>query len=556
MPGISVSKICVPFGGGGINWSSYWATRNPSGLVLTVLSDTSIKLDWTANGVEDYDGYSVERSADGTTYAEIDTVLVGTETYTDTGLSVYTVYFYRVRAYKSTEYSSYCTYKQSITNTPISDGNTVGWYVADEIATLTKDGSEKVSVWEDKLGSGNDLAQATADAQPVWSSTGIAFDGTDDYMEKAFVLSTPASVYIVAKRTAHEHTAKFFDGIQNATTMTVFAFNPSPNAYMGDGTTNIGPFNTIPINSWFIGRFIYNGASSRAIIDANAAVTGTLANKNAGGFSLAISKSSIPDLFSQNDYREVIVRKVGDSSAYDTAFYNYLMNKYFYTTLSSGNNRFYVPNNFTAKNKVILYCHGMGELANDVLTDYRKMTTIRAFLAQGWGILSCNADGNNWGNQTSLDLYNTLITWAKTQYAFTDISIFAQSMGGMAGLQLFMNDSQYDKFIGIYPACSLSACFVGFNASIKTAYGFVDDADYATATAGHDPMLESGALLAGRKMLLVASPDDVTVAKVANTDAYNTAFGALADITVVDATGVHGDASHFDPARDIAFLNS
>ena len=27
MPGISVSKICVPFGGGGIDWSSYWATR-------------------------------------------------------------------------------------------------------------------------------------------------------------------------------------------------------------------------------------------------------------------------------------------------------------------------------------------------------------------------------------------------------------------------------------------------------------------------------------------------------------------------------------------------
>ena len=27
MPGISVSKICVPFGGGGINWSSYWNTQ-------------------------------------------------------------------------------------------------------------------------------------------------------------------------------------------------------------------------------------------------------------------------------------------------------------------------------------------------------------------------------------------------------------------------------------------------------------------------------------------------------------------------------------------------
>ena len=27
MPGISVSKICVPFGGGGIDWSSYWTPQ-------------------------------------------------------------------------------------------------------------------------------------------------------------------------------------------------------------------------------------------------------------------------------------------------------------------------------------------------------------------------------------------------------------------------------------------------------------------------------------------------------------------------------------------------
>ena len=43
MPGISVSKICVPFGGGGINWSSYWASlisatvedAAPTNVVLT-----------------------------------------------------------------------------------------------------------------------------------------------------------------------------------------------------------------------------------------------------------------------------------------------------------------------------------------------------------------------------------------------------------------------------------------------------------------------------------------------------------------------------------------
>jgi len=43
MAGISVSKICVPFGGGGIDWSSYWTTLSsatvenaaPTHVVLT-----------------------------------------------------------------------------------------------------------------------------------------------------------------------------------------------------------------------------------------------------------------------------------------------------------------------------------------------------------------------------------------------------------------------------------------------------------------------------------------------------------------------------------------
>lgn len=106
MPGISAVKTGIPFSKKGINWSSYWATRNPSALVLTVLSSTSIKLDWTANGVQDYDGHSVERSADGVTYVEVDTVTVGTNTFTDTGLTAGTLYYYRVKAYKGSNQST------------------------------------------------------------------------------------------------------------------------------------------------------------------------------------------------------------------------------------------------------------------------------------------------------------------------------------------------------------------------------------------------------------------------------------------------------------------
>ena len=43
----------------GFSWAAYWATRTPSGLVLTVISDTSIQVDWTdadeaADGIRIY----------------------------------------------------------------------------------------------------------------------------------------------------------------------------------------------------------------------------------------------------------------------------------------------------------------------------------------------------------------------------------------------------------------------------------------------------------------------------------------------------------------------
>ena len=41
MPGISVSKICVPFGGGGINWSSYWATQGSPWMQQGIVIDAT-----------------------------------------------------------------------------------------------------------------------------------------------------------------------------------------------------------------------------------------------------------------------------------------------------------------------------------------------------------------------------------------------------------------------------------------------------------------------------------------------------------------------------------
>jgi len=105
MPGIAIGN-CIPFNRGGVSWSSYWTTRTPSALTVLALTATSVKVDWVNAGTEDYDGHLLERSTDGVTYAEIDTIAVGTNTYTDT-VDADTVYYYRVRAYKGTNYSEY-----------------------------------------------------------------------------------------------------------------------------------------------------------------------------------------------------------------------------------------------------------------------------------------------------------------------------------------------------------------------------------------------------------------------------------------------------------------
>lgn len=79
---------------------------NPSMLILNVLSETSIKIDWTI-GSTNHDGHSIEMSIDEVNYTEIATVTGSTATYTKNGLTAETLYYFRVRAYKSTVYSDY-----------------------------------------------------------------------------------------------------------------------------------------------------------------------------------------------------------------------------------------------------------------------------------------------------------------------------------------------------------------------------------------------------------------------------------------------------------------
>jgi len=69
----------------------------PSNLAATAISTSQINLAWTDNSSTE-DGFKIEQSADNVTFTQIATVGANVTTYSNSGLSASTTYYYRVRA--------------------------------------------------------------------------------------------------------------------------------------------------------------------------------------------------------------------------------------------------------------------------------------------------------------------------------------------------------------------------------------------------------------------------------------------------------------------------
>ena len=80
--------------------------RAPSNLRVTDASASSATISWRCNNAYTAEGYSVERSSDGTNFTEIAQVGPNTNSYMDQGLAPGT-YYYRARSFNANGFSSY-----------------------------------------------------------------------------------------------------------------------------------------------------------------------------------------------------------------------------------------------------------------------------------------------------------------------------------------------------------------------------------------------------------------------------------------------------------------
>ena len=82
------------------------APAAPTGLTATAVAYNQINLSWTDNATNESD-YYVERSTDGTNFTQIATLSSNATSYSSTGLTASTPYYYQVRAGNAVGYSGY-----------------------------------------------------------------------------------------------------------------------------------------------------------------------------------------------------------------------------------------------------------------------------------------------------------------------------------------------------------------------------------------------------------------------------------------------------------------
>lgn len=219
------------------------------------------------------------------------------------------------RAYISPE----VTYPACLNN------NTVAWYIADDLSTITKGVGDLVSRWNDKLGSGHDLIQATGTNKPVWSSSGIIFDANDNRMQTAtFTLNQPVFIYMVMRQVNWSDGERIFDGFTDLGG-TFYQRTSTPRVAMYAG--GYVESDDLVVGEWSIVRLLFYGASSKIIVDSHAPVTGNVGSNNMAGFTLA-DRGSLDGYCPGIDVKEIIIRNVSDSAGDEAAIFAYLKLKY------------------------------------------------------------------------------------------------------------------------------------------------------------------------------------------------------------------------------------
>lgn len=209
---------------------------------------------------------------------------------------------------------------------------------------------------------------------------------------------------------------------------------------------------------------------------------------------------------------------------------------------------------------LVIYCHGAGDDALSATHGPSHEDIYTALAAEG--ILVGAVTSTGVGNDENLAGIYGFYEWICENWTVSSVAFMAQSMGGVVSqLALTGLGGTYPDlkgFLGIYPVSNLAVFYENptYETAINAAYDIPGGGNYATQTAGHDPVLIDADEYPNIRYRYYGSEADGTVPaddhaelmvdKLADTDTVELEF--------VETIGVHGDPSNFRAAEMVAFF--
>jgi len=199
---------------------------------------------------------------------------------------------------------------------PLSVSGCKLWLDASDSDTITKDGSNLVSQWDDKSDEGNDISQATATNKPLWVDSVqnglpiIRFNGSDNYIRRTTYvngsLSQPNTFFVVCVMPdiASASTAFVFDG---GTSREGFgtklpASDDDFNMFAG---IELHPTTTVDSTNFLQYTGVFNGASSLFRENQTQLFTGNTGSNAMDGITLGTAAGL--DQFGNPDIAEILI---------------------------------------------------------------------------------------------------------------------------------------------------------------------------------------------------------------------------------------------------------
>jgi dienelactone hydrolase len=194
-----------------------------------------------------------------------------------------------------------------------------------------------------------------------------------------------------------------------------------------------------------------------------------------------------------------------------------------------------------------VFVHGSGQTRDSVLSTRRDFIVAKELVEHGYLVLAADAGGRAWGDAASVADYERLIASTVRDHGVRDVFLMAESMGGLATMQLAARVPDVRAVTAWYPVCDLRTM------AHKPHFA----AAIAKAWRTGDRRIVSPVAVPAVPLTIWASPQDTVVSAARNAAVCAAeARKAGAPVTYVRTTGEHGSLSNFHPAQVLSFFET